>query len=159
MKDGWDKEADRLEALWLAGNFTALVEAVALFGWNGRALPAWAAEAAVRQLERAYNGDLPCAGDGERDGRSSTVMAYEDKNTVHRVRWMRVRFSLGPSGMEKGLRRFWREGRSREEVFRAVSDELRGTVAQGSAGAIKDSYDLVEAAIKQGDGARFRVGV
>lgn len=156
--NGWDKEAARLEALWLAGNFSALIEVVALFGWNGRPLPAWAANAAVKQLERAYNGDLPHAGDGERDGRSSTVMAYEDKNTIHRVRWGRVNFLLGPSGMGTAIRRAWRKGRSRAEVFKAVSDDLAGTVAQGSAGAIEASYDLVEAAIKQGYGARFKVG-
>lgn len=160
MMNGWDKEAAKLETLWLAGHFTALVEVVALFGWNGRPLPQWAAKAAVEQLERAYNGDPPTAGGGERNGRSSSVMGFEDKNEIHRVRWMQVDYRLGNGGTLAG-RRAWRQMhgvQKRDDVFQIVSDGLKETPARGTARAIKDSYNLVRDAIKRGEGATFKVG-
>lgn len=42
-----------------------------------------------------------------------------------------------------------------EAVFEAVSEELRGTEARGSARVIKASYQLVQREIRAGRGARF----
>lgn len=136
--DFFATETERLKAAWEQGRFLALPEILLLLSWNGRALPEWVAEAAADQLLQFYER----GGGGER-GRASGVRARNEMDNLHRMRWNIVRLHLGGGQV------------SLAAASRTASERLQGFPAQGSPGAMKDSYQLVERAIASGNGARF----
>jgi hypothetical protein len=165
-------ELVRLEDEWRTGRFPALIEAVALCAWGGHPFPEWAADAAVEQLSRAYNGSPPSAGNRTpQRGRAGGLSARDAQDDQHRLRWATARWALGEA--VPGLTAVQRK-RARREIQRGMAPSrearamVRGTRAAAwrvaaamlgcSPRALEESFELVERAIRSGEGARFKIG-
>jgi hypothetical protein len=149
FKDAYfEREIAIYEQAWAAGRFPALLDALALCREHERPLPLWVSEAATAELEAVFKSRSK-----GRRGRTARLHSEEQTNFVHRVRWEWVSLCMDYRAEEKeqGFKI------TRAQVFEWASEQLIGTIAQGSPEAIEESYDYVRKAIKNGEGARFYV--
>lgn len=143
-----DRRLAACERAWAAGNYPALMDAVGLCTNYGRPLPAWVARATLDALAERYEGVV-----GEKRGRLANPKAEYRQNYIHYCRWDAVnelrdrQAELEPAGYD--LR--W------EKIFHVVSEYLNQSrsIAFGGPDAIRKSYQLVQRAFRNGDGAKY----
>lgn len=150
------------ERAWLAGNFPALFEAVVLCGEHKRPLPLWASRAVLRILADQFNHGAPGSG----GGRHTVPRTEHVENYKHFMRWDAVRELRDRRHELRELERHLRDLQGEpvestetgwDHVYDTVADYLanQNSIAKGSPSTIKRSYQLVEAAMRNGTGAKF----
>ena len=130
------------------GYYPALLNALWLCGANDVPLPEWVWRAVQAQLETAYASD---SAGGGKVGRAGGRRGRAKMDRIHFQRWSWAKHWLNN---KECLKHFGHKP-TRDGAFTYASEMLRGKKAQGSTGAIEDSYKLVEKAIKAGNGDRF----
>jgi hypothetical protein len=159
----FEREEARLKSEWEAGRFTALIELTVLLS-DIRPMPTWAANAVAEQLERAFAGLPPTAGDRTTTrGRSGGIAARMAEDQIHRIRWSMAAVALGTvaggdlQAHKKTRASITGKKGTVDDAFLWVSEMLRGKRAQAEPEAIKKSYKLVEKELAAGNGARFGI--
>lgn len=125
MSDLHDQEIAELEREWRTNDFRALAMAFSLCVWRERPLPAWMEQPIMEALLLSANAGAP--------GRGGNL-AKMAMGRTHRVRWnaMRQALSDGPA----------------RTASRRASELLQKKPAWGQPRQIRDSYNLVENALK-----------
>lgn len=142
-RDEWLQDnLANLERRWGAGHYPAMIEALLLCGHNGAALPEWLTASAVSELCDYYSRGLAA----QSRGRHGNARARDEMTAVHRMRWSIARVTLTTPG------------RSRRDAFAEAAAMLTGHNSRAGAASweqVRDSYDLVEEAISNGEGWRY----
>ncbi len=124
-----------LEKSYQAGNETALYGAVQLLGFHGvgdnkdMGVPGWVWDGLIKVLEDHLLGRAPVS-----PGERSLKTQYKSKK-VYYYRYVRVTRAKA-------------EGATWEEAYEAAEKALSGTIARGSARAMKNSYLRVNKDLK-----------
>ncbi|MPZ38500.1 MAG: hypothetical protein GEU95_10590 [Rhizobiales bacterium] len=141
------------------GDYSAFMEALLLCTWNERPLPDWVANQVVQQAEKQYSLS------GTRGpGKQGNWQAAYDQKRIDDRRANLAEFHLNARsrrgrGHVSELATLYGYGKpssgganvvTKADVFGFVSKELRGTPAQGAAGAVEESYEKVMKARKRG---------
>lgn len=135
MADTIEDRVERLKADWQAGYFPAVIEAFQWCTLNDLPLPAWLADA----VRPALLHSMRTAG-AEGRGKTGGFLARARRREIDRTRWAAADFAL----VNRRLLPCWDYPPTSEGAFDYASQELRGTAAQGSAGAVKASYERVQ---------------
>lgn len=125
MSDFHDREIAELGLEWRTGDFRALAMAFSLCVWRERPLPPWMETPMMEALLLSANAGGP--------GRGGNLAKMAMART-HTVRW---------NAMKQALR----EGPSRTASRRA-SEMLKGSPAWAQPRQIRDSFNIVENALK-----------
>lgn len=125
MSDFHDQEVAELELQWRTGDFEALAMAFSLCLWRQRPLPAW--------MEQPIMGALLLSANAGGPGRGGNL-AKMAMGRTHRVRWsaMKIALDQGPA----------------RTASRRASEMLAGMSAWGQPRQIRDSFNLIETALK-----------
>lgn len=130
-----EREMSEYRAQWDAGYFPAVLDAFRQCVVAEVPIPQWLADAMLPELVFAFR-------EGGKEGRSRRDgghLARAKRRDIHTLRyeeaeiWLRARAELPGFGYAA----------TREGAFAFVSEQLRGTSAQGSAKAIEESYDMI----------------
>lgn len=132
------------ENAWREGSLPALAKAIQLCHRYERPLPAWAVHGALAAVSAQF--DASTAG---RRGRLANRKVAHQQDMIHYARWDAVKELRDRREELGGIASTW------EEAYAAVAELLEGTEAAGSEATIKRSYQLVERAFRNGEGARF----
>lgn len=130
------------ERAWVgAGMVPALADAIMICHEHNRPLPKWVALAAVAALRRLYEQAVVKGA-----GRHAHLKTRDRQNAVHFLRWEMVTELRERKEELKafGYTPTW------EAAYKNVSDKLKGTFAQGSPGAVKESYQRVSRDLERG---------
>jgi len=131
--DFHERELAELQQRWRLGDLTAIGEAFQLCVWRSRPVPDWLEKPIVDALLFSFNcGDAK----GSRSQGRGSHRARSGMSRLHRVRWSA--FKLCEQIGEKF-------------PARAASEMLVGNDAWGQPRQIRDSYNIVENALKAGD--------
>lgn len=143
-------ELEKYRSAWVAGNYLGLANAVVFCLQNGLPLPQWTHESVLTAL------DLQATTSGGKRGRTANPISRAKQDHIHATRWSTVNFWYNhPEFMALFGRK-----RTRDAAFQIASEKLREAMSEAGASpeTIKESFDLVEAAVRAGTGARFGVG-
>lgn len=153
-------EMERLSAVFAAGDYTAFLEALTLCVWNERPLPGWIADIVMRQAEEAFAASS--TGPGRQGNWRAKLLAKRiDDQRADLARFhLRARRRKGRVHVSD-LGRLYGYGTqvpeyggvnivTRDDIFKFISSQLRGTPAQGTPNAIEDSYKRVNRRRKAG---------
>jgi hypothetical protein len=135
ISESISKQLDACERAWRrAGMLPALADAILMCREHNRPLPEWAALAAVAVIKKLYEQAVVTGA-----GRHSRLKTRDRQNAVHFIRWEMVAELRERKDELKafGYKPTW------EAAYKNVSEKLKGTFAQGTPGAVKDSYQRV----------------
>jgi hypothetical protein len=124
------------ERAWMrVGMLPALADAMMICHEFNRPLPKWLTLAAVASLRSLHDQAVVKGA-----GRHAHLKTRDRQNAVHLTRWDMVTELRKRKDELKafGYKPTW------EAAYKNVSEKLKGTFAQGSPGAVKDSYQRVE---------------
>jgi hypothetical protein len=119
------------------GDYSGAVQAVRLCAANSIAMPEWVAFEASEAIEFYFRN----AG-AKQGGRGGGYLSRYRLSKLHTERHRVAEHELARRGQIGG---------NRPEAFERASERLRGTFAQGAAGAIKDSYYIVQKQLRVGE--------
>ena len=135
------------ERAWQAGNFPVLIDAIILCARYGRPPPQWATIANLEVLIERYEGITR-----KKRGRIGSVPKNEYRQRqIHYERWDAVRELRDRKAELKdvGCEPTW------DAVYENASRILKCTYAAGSPDVIKRSYQMVQRAMKEGQGSLY----
>jgi hypothetical protein len=145
------KELADCEIAYRDGILVALIDALWLCDEMPAITPNWVLAAARKAIAKG----LVRSAKGKR-GRVGNPVAKYRADMVHFERWASVGYARRKQrGSPRSTTR-QALGATWDDAYNWTSAYLRGTFAQGSAGAIKDSYQLVQREITAGNSSRFR---
>jgi len=163
-------ELENCEAAYRSGVQAALTDALFLCLTMKQTAPEWVVAAAEEVTGDAAGGVVQRG-----IGRTASAAARYRADIVHFDRWASVKDIREKQIRHRGtLDRIIKDdpadpmihrvraliekvGETWDDAYNAASAILRGTFAQGSPGAMKDSYQFVEREVKAGNAARFYI--
>ena len=140
-----DTIADRVEKLrleWEKGHFPAVLEAFEWCALNGEPLPKWLVEPIVGALHLALT-----SGGSEGQGKTGGFLPRARRAWIDEGRWIAATSALSMRAILPALSHENADYEpTRAGAFKYASDQLKGTIAQGSPSAIEATYNRVQAA-------------
>jgi hypothetical protein len=141
LADLVDRKLEDLERAWRDGNFAALSAAMKCCRKHERTPPDWLVEGVEEVCTvRGQAGGL---------GRLGAREEADRQNRIHYMRWDAIKeLHARKHELANIIKPTW------EEAYIAAARGLRGTIAAGAPDTMKASYQIVQKAFKNGQGAR-----
>lgn len=132
----FQSQLDEYRVQFERGDYTGAVQAVRLCAFNELPLPEWAATEADAAIQFYFR-----KGGADGRGKKGGFVAQYRRDKMHRRRHQVALHEL--ARRDHGL------GGTRADAFERASARLAGTTAQGSADAIEESFNAIQAEYRE----------